>query len=116
MLGPSGDLELRETPPAAPDAPRQLVAIPEELGRYRVTIDGDAQLRIATIEADEVLRGPRAAPAAALRSGSSESRIDASPELAMLALLLIAVEIAIRAAVAARTRRRRHIARAPISG
>jgi hypothetical protein len=116
VLGPSGDLELRETSPAASNAPRQLVAIPEELGRYRVSIDGDAQLRIATIEADEVLRASRPAPPAALHSGSSESRIDASPELAMLAVLLITLEIAIRAAGALRSRRRRHIVRAPLTG
>jgi hypothetical protein len=110
VTGPSGELEVRETPAPNAEAPRQVLATPEELGRYRVVIDKDTQIRIATIDAEEVLRTPGPIAEASRKSGASEARIDASPELALLVLFLVALEIGIRAA--GTLRRRRHIARA----
>ncbi len=85
------------------------VFAPTERGRYRVRIDDDVQLRVVSIDPDEITRRPRdpesVAPEA--RAGGVATEVDASRELAWAVLLLFGGELLLRTATRWRRRRQR---------
>lgn len=111
IIGPSGPLQLSEGPDG------RAIGVPALLGRYRVSLDGEDQLRIVTIEASEIIDRPTPADVNAARASSAErsAKVDASPGLALLLMGLFALELAVRALGARRRsppRDRRQPARA----
>jgi hypothetical protein len=106
--GPEGALEVREQRSASEgDAVAQKIAVPEARGRYRVNVGGNETLRIVTLDPDELVRKPREPVAAGVVAGTnpSDARIDASSELALVLMILVTIELAVR--FFGRTRRRR---------
>jgi hypothetical protein len=95
-IGPKGKAAVVEA--ASADGRGDKVIVPELAGRWLLRVDGDPQLRLATIEAEEVLQLPQRLDEAARKKleASREARIDASPQLALVLLGLIAVEIGLR--------------------
>jgi hypothetical protein len=87
------------------------VFTPARHGRYRVRIGDDVQLRIVTIDPEEVTRRPRdpAAVTPKARQGGVATQVDASRELAWIVILLFAAEVLLRGTT--RWRRRRAAAR-----
>jgi VWA domain-containing protein/aerotolerance regulator-like protein len=93
-------------------APGQQTAAPELAGSYTILTDGVAQLRVARIDEHEITDPPGSILSAQQSSGagSGSGAIDASPELALVLLLLFAAELTLR--VGGEARRRRRTARA----
>jgi hypothetical protein len=117
--GPSGPVNVAiegcddATDVASGCAPGQQTAAPELAGSYTILSDGVAQLRVARIDEHEISDPPGTVRSAQQSSGTSSGAgaIDASPELALVLLLLFAAELALR--VGSEARRRRRTARAP---
>jgi hypothetical protein len=93
--GPGGRLELVDT--SSTRQPTR-VAVPSLLGAYRVTIDGEPQLRVALLDPAEVLEQPRTAEAARAnaRGSNASTHVDVSRELGLLILVLLAAELVLR--------------------
>ncbi len=74
------------------------VFTPALRGRYRVRIGEDVQLRVVTLDPEEVTRHPRepAAIAPKARQGGVVTQVDASRELAWIAIFLFGAEILMR--------------------
>jgi hypothetical protein len=107
ITGPEGSLPVREQRSTREgDTTAQKLAVPEVRGRYRVRSGGSETLRVVTLDADELTRKPREAEAAGVLTGAnpSDARIDASSELALVLLILVTIELAVR--FFGRTRRR----------
>jgi hypothetical protein len=108
IQGPDGPLPIREQRSASNGQPAaQKLAVPEVRGRYRVRTGSTETLRVVTLDADELVRKPREAAQAGVVEGSDDggARVDASSELALVLLILITIELAVR--MLGRTRRRR---------
>ncbi len=107
--GPKGAVEIRETGPGAtrPDAvdAAQRIATVELAGRYQVRLGDESQVRIVTLDPQEVSRQPEKLDAKAQEQEAAigRSQVDASAELAVLLLLLLAAELVMRLVL--RTRR-----------
>jgi hypothetical protein len=109
IQGPEGPLAVEEQrAPSDGAASTQKVAVPEVRGRYRVKTDTGETLRVVTVDAEELTRRAKAADAAGavVAEGAAESRVDASREIALLLLVLLAVELGLRAHGRLRRRRR----------
>ncbi|HEY3595176.1 MAG TPA: VWA domain-containing protein [Polyangiaceae bacterium] len=80
------------------------IAVPEKIGVYEISLDGDKLTRVAApIEREVDLRPRQVAPGARSSSlGDVHSKIDLSPYLATILLSLLVAELALRA-VAARS-------------
>lgn len=106
IQGPEGALSVQEQ--RLGDAVSQKVAVPEIRGRYRVKTDAGESLRVVTLDADELGRRARDPAAAGVEASSDggESQVDASREVALALLVLLAAELALRAAGRRRSRRR----------
>jgi hypothetical protein len=110
IQGPDGALPLEEQrAPSDGEAIAQKVAVPELAGRYRVRTDSGETLRIVTLDADELSRRAKEpdAAGAVVAAGATESRIDASREIALALLVLLSGELGLRAYGRLRRRRRR---------
>ena len=77
------------------------VYVPAELGRYRVHVGNEVQLRIVGIDGNEITRSPREPTGITPRvqRGGAEDRVDISREVALLVLALFAAEALARAAM-----------------
>jgi hypothetical protein len=96
VVGPKGKVAVVDA--ALANGTGDKLVIPDLAGRYFLRVDGDPQLRLATIEAEEVLLLPQRLDEATRKKleGTREARIDASPQLALVLLGLVAVEIVLR--------------------
>lgn len=105
--GPRGPLA-RETV-AGREAERAFV--PSLVGRYRVLVEGAAEQRIVTLDPAEITTAPREPDQNDERVVTSgvDNQVDASSEIALVLLGLLAIELALRAfgRLAPRRRRRR---------
>jgi hypothetical protein len=113
IQGPEGALAVQEQRSASTEETVvQRVAVPEVRGRYRVRADASESLRIVTVDPDELSRKPRDADSsgAVVAAGAPEGPVDASSEIALVLLVLLAGELALRSA--GRMRRRRRVERA----
>lgn len=88
------------------DGRRQPTTVPTERGRYEVQVEGQTRERFVTLAADELTRPPRSAEEvkAALRAGTGESQVDASPRIALALLGLLLLELLLRLGVSVRDR------------
>lgn len=114
IVGPAGPLEVAiegceaQAGATSDCAPGQQVATPALAGKYTITTDGVTRTRVARLDEREITDPPGSASAAqaTAASGGDSGSIDASPELALVLLLLFAGELALRVVSEARTRRR----------
>ena len=89
--------------PAGPVAATQddsvVRLVPPRIGVYRIGVDGKAEVRIAAPDARELDMRPRAAAPSTSGSGMGEqrARVDASGEVALALLAVVAAEMAMRA-------------------
>jgi hypothetical protein len=89
--------------PAGPVAATQDDAVvrlvPPRIGVYRIGVDGKTEVRIAAADARELDMRPRAAASSTSGSGMGEerARVDASGEVALALLAVVAAEMAMRA-------------------
>jgi hypothetical protein len=94
--GPHGPLPVHEQ--AAAPGGTQKVATPSLTGRYSVRIDDKREERVVTLEPSEITTLPQKPPqnAAQARAAGNAGSVDASPELGLLALGLLALELGLR--------------------
>ena len=94
--GPGGKLE-SETSGGGSEAQRTFT--PELVGRYRVSLDGAAERRVVTLEASEITDAPREPDQADERvvTGGVQNEVDVSSDVALLLLVLLALELGLRA-------------------
>jgi hypothetical protein len=110
--GPAGDVPVStegcDADSASDCAPGQQAATPELAGQYTLVIDGVKQTRVARLDDHEITDPPGSSPQAeqASASGGEAGAVDASPELALVLLMLFAGELALRMGSEARRRRR----------
>lgn len=112
--GPDGSVELategcdNQLGAAQDCSPGQQVATPVLAGRYTIVNDGVTQTRVARLDEREITEPPGSAPPpeATAAAGGGGGSIDASPELALILLVLFAAELGLRFASEARRRRR----------
>jgi hypothetical protein len=73
--------------------------VPPRLGPYRISVDGKIEVRVAAPATREIDLRPRAASSSAAGAGVGEQRakVDASGEVALLLLAVVACEMALRA-------------------
>lgn len=73
--------------------------VPPRVGAYRISIDGKTEVRVAAPVAREIDLRPRTAAPSAAGEGVGEERakVDASGEVALLLLAVVACEMALRA-------------------
>ena len=104
--GPEGPLKTEATS-AGTEAQRAVV--PDRVGRYRVSVDGNGERRIVTLDAGEVTTAPKEPDKADARvvTGGVDERVDVSSEVALSLLALLALELVIRAASRFRPKRAR---------
>ena len=85
--------------------------VPSLVGRYRVLVEGAAEQRIVTLDPAEITTAPREPDQNDERVVTSgvDNQVDASSEIALVLLGLLAIELALRAfgRLAPRRRRRR---------
>lgn len=105
VTGPDGRVLPHELE-GAPGA-RVQAFIPELAGRYRVREGERSDERLVTLEAAEILAAPKTSGAARAPGVVADRRrdVDASPEIARLAALLVALEVGLRAVRHYRRRR-----------
>ena len=108
IMGPSGPLPARRlhSPQDLEPPGLQQVAIPGSSGRYWLTVAGQRQQRIVTIDPQEVLRQPKSPWPSSVQAGSNQeqARVDASPTVAWLLIALLGAELVLRIAVQWRSR------------
>ena len=94
VTGPEGPLTIQET---GGEAPLKRVVL-ASAGKYQVKINGETQLRVATLDPDEITTLPKPALAQAARRASDQlsGQVDASREFSLLLVGLIAAELALR--------------------
>ncbi|MBW2522822.1 MAG: VWA domain-containing protein, partial [Deltaproteobacteria bacterium] len=99
---PSGSAEPVEVTPRA----EQWQLVPDQLGLYRLTVDGTATFRVAAVEERELLARPRSLGEGAddPQLGSTTASVDISRHVALVLLLLLAAELALRSIPRRRTR------------
>ncbi len=97
VVGPTGPLEPRQATSHTVGALQQQV-VPEWAGRYQVQIDGNAEQRLVSVDPDELITQPigRDSTAAAVQAAKTNPVVDASPQWAVLLLLLFAAELTFR--------------------
>ncbi len=114
ITGPDGPLE----PAASSTGSRTLW--PVSHGRYRIDLDGEVQTRVVAVDAAEIVATPRTPDnrSTAAAAGGEPDRVDASREIALALLALLAAEIGLRVALGARQRDRGSRGRAsePLAG
>jgi hypothetical protein len=95
--GPRGPLVARDY--LAPGGNRQKAFTPPLAGLYSLRIDDRRETRVATLEPSEITTLPRTAPgsAARARAAGNAGNVDASPELGLVALALLTLELGLRA-------------------
>jgi hypothetical protein len=73
--------------------------VPPRVGTYRITVDGKTEVRVAAPVAREIDLRPRGAAPSTAGAGVGEqrARVDASGEVALLLLAVVAGEMALRA-------------------
>jgi hypothetical protein len=73
--------------------------VPPRVGTYRITVDGKTEVRVAAPVAREIDLRPRGAAPSTAGAGVGEQRakVDASGEVALLLLAVVAGEMALRA-------------------
>lgn len=100
ITGPSGKLAVTRREDATEQhVEGRHVAVPTRVGRYLIGAGDDQQQRVVTISAEEITRAP-VEPGDSLepeRAGGIVGRVDASPQVALLLLLLMTAELGIRA-------------------
>jgi hypothetical protein len=101
VQGPSGALELTSDPISTEQGARAELgrrAVVEKHGRYRVSVTGETQLRVVTLDPEEVLRAPIPPPeqGSFQAAAFAESRVDISAEVALFVLGLMALEMLVR--------------------
>lgn len=117
VTGPEGPVpvlreDCSEEPGAAASAPcageARTSAVAALAGSYQIELDGERSTRVAFVPAEEIIDAPGSAPVRAEgRAGvGGGGEVDASPELALVLLLLFAGELAVRVGTEARRRRR----------
>ena len=118
VIGPQGLLQLQEVSASVADADRggaadaaatgQSAAVVPLLGRYLVKLGEESQLRIVTLDDQEITRQPQAVDTAAsgVTEGGVTREVDASAELAVLLFLLCVAELLLRIRPALRRRAR----------
>ncbi len=91
-----GDTKTRSDDSRGPEK----VAVVGRLGRYRVKVDGETRTRIVTIDPAEITTAPRKpdAKVEAAAGGNGQARVDASPNVALALLALLALELLLRVA------------------
>jgi hypothetical protein len=94
--GPRGKLVASEHPAAGG---AQKAFTPALAGRYVVHVDDKREDRVVTLEASELTTLPQKPlnSAALAREGGNAGRVDASPELGFVVLLLLGLELGLRA-------------------
>ena len=104
VSGPEGSLEVREI--GVPGTAEKQV-VPELVGRYELRVGGEPQTRIVTLDGREITDAPRPLDAAVAERAraAAPTQIDASREVALLVLGLLALELGLR--VVGRLLRRR---------
>jgi hypothetical protein len=80
------------------DEPTGKVLVPDRIGVYEITLDGDKQVRVASAAEREVDMRPRPATQQTKSTslGDVRSRVDLSPYLAVVLLALLVAELALR--------------------
>jgi hypothetical protein len=73
--------------------------VPEIIGRYRVSVDGSLEQRIVGFDPREITTAPREPEARAghVSTAGATHQVDASPQVALLLLVLLALELVLRA-------------------
>jgi len=96
VVGPNGREEVRDV--QRPEGRSEKVVLPGVAGRWQLRIDGEPELRVVTLSAEEITARPSAPAEAETRGAGAQSdlRIDASPELALVALGFAFVELLLR--------------------
>ena len=94
--GPRGSLTVQERAPAPGGA--QKSATPALAGRYTVRVDDKQEERVVTLDPSEITTLPQKPPngAAQARANANAGNVDASPELGLVALALLALELGLR--------------------
>lgn len=94
-LGDTGD----RTPIPLTEADRRLRATPPQAGVYEVTLDGEREIRVATVPEREIDLRPRpiVQNARDARLGGAAGEVDVSAYVALALLALATVELVIRA-------------------
>lgn len=97
VSGPDGPLKSESA--GEPTQP-QRAFVPEQVGRYRIRLDGTDERRIVRLDPNEITTLPRAPDAQKDRvlTGGVDNDVDISSEVALLLLLLLALELGLRAA------------------
>ena len=98
VVGPTGPLESHQSAsPHAVGALQQQV-VPQWAGRYEIEIDGNAEQRLVSVDPDELITQPigRDSTAAAVQAAKTNPVVDASPQWALLLLVLFAAELMFR--------------------
>ncbi|HVJ16209.1 MAG TPA: VWA domain-containing protein [Polyangiaceae bacterium] len=91
VLGPAGALTLKELPSG------EKSVAPALRGVYRVSYDKTEQLRVVAVDPGEVLAAPRPAPSQSAQGGSAgQARVDASSDVALVLVALLALELLAR--------------------
>lgn len=87
--------------------------VPVVRGRYTVELDGEAQERVVTLDAEEIAARPRPAQnqEKVRAAGSAAPDVDASPEISLFVLLFVFIELAYRSLIRIRPGRFRHAER-----
>ncbi len=95
-LGPGGKAPVRDSTSA--DAKGDKVIVPDRAGRWLVRVDGDQQPRLVTIDPQEVLLLPQRLDEDTKKNlaATRQAQVDASPQLALVLLGLVAAEVALR--------------------
>jgi hypothetical protein len=111
ITGPDGQRhKLEPARSVGSQSDQQLRFVPELHGRYALSVDGERQERIVTLDPSEIQSAARApqSGASAASKGSERAQVNASPELALGVLALFLVELAYRAIRRTLSARRGH--------
>ena len=95
--GPRGPLSAHERTSASSSPQKSLT--PTLAGRYTLHLDDKTEERVVTLDPSEITTLPQKPPAGAAqaRANANAGNVDASPELGLAALALLALELALRA-------------------
>lgn len=95
--GPEGPLK-SEASGGGAEAQRSFV--PELVGRYRVSLDGQSERRVVTLDETELTTAPREPDKTDERvvTGGVDNQVDVSSEVALVLLALLVLELGLRAA------------------
>lgn len=97
VVGPNGKLESQQAASQTLGEWQQQV-VPEWAGRYQLLLDGNREVRLVNVDPEELVTQPlgRDSTAAAVQAAKTNPVVDASPQWAVLLLVLFAAELAFR--------------------